>query len=148
MRRAMRRLGLLGLGIIAGVMISLNFAAFAQPGALEALPREGLQAFAEVFGRIKSDYVDPVDDKKLISQAISGMLAGLDPHSAYLDKDAYRELQIGTGGEFGGLGIEVGMEDGLLKVISAIDDTPASRAGIRSGDLIVKIGDALVKGMK
>jgi len=100
-----------------------------------------------VFGRIKSDYVEPVDDKKLISQAIAGMLAGLDPHSSYLDKEAYREMQVGTRGEFGGLGIEVGMEDGLVKVVSPIDDSPASRAGIKSGDLIMKLDDKFVKGM-
>jgi carboxyl-terminal processing protease len=100
-----------------------------------------------VFGRIKSDYVEPVDDKKLISQAIAGMLAGLDPHSSYLDKEAYREMQVGTRGEFGGLGIEVGMEDGYVKVVSPIDDSPASRAGIKAGDLIVKLDETFVKGM-
>ena len=126
------------LGVSLGVMISLNFSAVAQREALGPLPVEELRAFTEVFGRIKSDYVDPVEDKKLITEAITGMLAGLDPHSAYLDQDEFRELQVGTQGEFGGLGIEVGMEDGFVKVISPIDDSPASRAGIKAGDLIVK----------
>ena len=96
---------------------------------------------------MKSDYVEPVDDKKLITEAINGMLTGLDPHSAYLDQEAFRELQVGTQGEFGGLGIEVGMEDGFVKVVAPIDDTPASRAGVKSGDLIVKLDDTSVKGM-
>ena len=147
MRGTMRQLGLLALGIFAGVIISLNFPAVAQPGESGPLPIEELRAFAEVFGRIKSDYVESVDDKKLITQAISGMLAGLDPHSGYLDKEEFREMQVDTRGEFGGLGIEVGMEDGFVKVISPIDDSPASRAGIKPGDLIVKLGDAFVKGM-
>lgn len=147
MRGRMRQLGLLALGIFVGVMISLNFPAVAQTGALGPLPIAELRAFTEVFGRIKSDYVESVDDKKLITQAIAGMLAGLDPHSGYLDKEEFREMQVGTRGEFGGLGIEVGMEDGFVKVVSPIDDSPASRAGIKSGDLIVKVGDVFVKGM-
>ena len=114
---------------------------------LKPLPIEELRAFTEVFGRVKSDYVEPVDDKKLITEAINGMLTGLDPHSAYLDQEAFRELQVGTQGEFGGLGIEVGMEDGFVKVVAPIDDTPASRAGVKSGDLIVKLDDTSVKGM-
>ncbi|MCE9642373.1 MAG: S41 family peptidase [Betaproteobacteria bacterium] len=150
MRKKMRQLGLLALGIFMGVVISLNFSAVAQPGAsgtTGTLPIEELRAFTEVFGRIKSDYVESVDDKKLITQAISGMLAGLDPHSGYLDKEEFREMQVGTRGEFGGLGIEVGMEDGLVKVVSPIDDSPASRAGIKAGDLIVKLDNIFVKGM-
>ena len=147
MRGKLRQLGILVLGIFMGVLISVDFPAVAQPGAMGALPIEELRAFTEVFGRIKSDYVEPVDDKKLISQAIAGMVAGLDPHSSYLDKEAYREMQVGTRGEFGGLGIEVGMEDGLVKVVSPIDDSPASRAGIKAGDLIMKLDDKFVKGM-
>jgi len=96
---------------------------------------------------VKSDYVEPVDDKKLITEAINGMLTGLDPHSAYLDQEAFKELQVGTQGQFGGLGIEVGMEDGFVKVVAPIDDTPAARAGIKSGDLIVKLDETSVKGM-
>src|SRR5450759_1842581 len=104
------------LGACLGVMISLNLSAFAQSETLGPLPIEELRAFTEVFGRIKSEYVESVDDKKLITQAISGMLAGLDPHSGYLDKEEFREMQVGTRGAFGGLGIEVGMEDGFVKV--------------------------------
>jgi carboxyl-terminal processing protease len=113
----------------------------------QGLPLDELRVFAEVFGRIKSDYVEQVSDRDLLSSAIRGMLAGLDPHSAYLDPDQYEDLQVGTTGEFGGLGIEVGMEDGFVKVIAPIDDTPAKRAGIEAGDLIVRIGDKPVKGM-
>ncbi|MGB5735117.1 MAG: S41 family peptidase [Thiohalocapsa sp.] len=113
----------------------------------EGLPLKDLRIFAEVFGRIKSDYVEPVDDRKLLSSAIRGMLGGLDPHSAYLDPDEYKDLQVGTTGEFGGLGIEVGMEDGFVKVISPIDDTPAQRAGMQAGDLIVRIDGKPIKGM-
>jgi len=147
MRSKLQKLGLIALGACLGVMISLNFSAVAQRDALGPLPVEELRAFTEVFGRIKSDYVEPVEDKKLITEAITGMLAGLDPHSAYLDQDAFREMQVGTQGEFGGLGIEVGMEDGFVKVVSPIDDSPAARAGIKPGDLIVKLDDTSVKGM-
>ncbi|MBK5971067.1 MULTISPECIES: S41 family peptidase [Thiorhodovibrio] len=112
-----------------------------------ALPLEQLRSFAEVFGRIKSDYVEPVDDKALLKAAIRGMLSGLDPHSSYLDAEEYEDLQVGTKGEFGGLGIEVGMEDGFVKVIAPIDDTPAERAGVQAGDVVVRIDDKPVKGM-
>jgi carboxyl-terminal processing protease len=111
------------------------------------LPLDDLRTFAEVFGRIKSDYVEDVDDRELLASAIRGMLGGLDPHSSYLDPDAYRELRVGTTGEFGGLGIEVGMEDGFVKVIAPIDDTPAQRAGMQAGDLIVRIDGKPVKGL-
>jgi carboxyl-terminal processing protease len=113
----------------------------------DALPLDDLRTFAEVFGRIKSDYVEDVDDRELLASAIRGMLGGLDPHSSYLDPDAYRELRVGTTGEFGGLGIEVGMEDGFVKVIAPIDDTPAQRAGMQAGDLIVRIDGKPVKGL-
>ncbi len=147
MRIKLQQLTLIALGVCLGVLLSLNFSAEAQREALAPLPVEELRAFTEVFGRIKSDYVEPVPDKKLITEAITGMLAGLDPHSSYLDADAFRELQVGTQGEFGGLGIEVGMEDGLVKVVSPIDDSPAFRAGIKPGDLIVKLDETAVKGM-
>ena len=111
------------------------------------LPLEDLRVFAEVFGRIKQDYVEPVDDRKLLKYAIEGMLSGLDPHSAYLDEDDYRDIRVGTSGEFGGLGIEVGMENGFVKVISPIDDTPAQRAGVLAGDLIIRLDDQPIKGM-
>jgi carboxyl-terminal processing protease len=111
------------------------------------VPFEDLRVFAEVFGRIKSDYVEQVPDKRLIEEAIEGMLTGLDPHSSYLNEDEYRELRVGTSGEFGGVGIEVGMEDGLLKVIAPIDDTPAARAGVKAGDIITQLDGKTVKGM-
>jgi len=123
--------GLAALGVCLGIMLSLSFSAVAQDRAPAALPMEELRVFSEVFARIKRDYVDQVDDKKLITDAIAGMVAGLDPHSAYLRRDEFREMQVGTRGEFGGLGIEVGMEDGAVKIISPIDDTPASRAGVQ-----------------
>ena len=146
--RLLEKAGLIGLGLVAGVTVSLHFAAVADKETLATpLPIEELRAFSEVFGRIKSDYVEPVSDKKLITDAIAGMLNGLDPHSAYLDADAFKDLQVGTHGEFGGLGIEVGMEDGLVKVISPIEDTPAFYAGVKSGDLIIKLDDTLVKGL-
>ncbi len=113
----------------------------------ETLPLDELRTFTEVFQKIKNDYVEEVEDRQLLENAIRGMLAGLDPHSAYLVKEAYKELQEGTTGEFGGLGIEVGMEDGFVKVIAPIDDTPAAKAGIKAGDLIVKLDDTPVKGM-
>lgn len=111
------------------------------------LPLGDLRTFAEVFGRIKEEYVEGVQDKFLLEGAIRGMLAGLDPHSAYLDNDEFQDLQVGTRGEFGGLGIEVGMEDGFVKVIAPIDDTPAQRAGLQTGDTIVRIDQKPVKGM-
>ncbi|MDH4215649.1 MAG: S41 family peptidase [Gallionella sp.] len=146
--RLLEKTGLVGLGVVAGIAISLHIAAIADKDTVATtLPVEELRAFSEVFGRIKSDYVEPVSDKKLITEAITGMLNGLDPHSAYLDAEAFKELQVGTHGEFGGLGLEVGMEDGLVKVISPIEDTPAFHAGIKSGDLIIKLDDTLVKGL-
>ncbi|MHB0765714.1 S41 family peptidase [Stutzerimonas sp. NM35] len=111
------------------------------------LPLEELRTFAEVLDRIKAAYVEPVDDKTLLENAIKGMLSNLDPHSAYLEPEAFAELQESTSGEFGGLGIEVGVEDGFIKVVSPIDDTPASKAGIEAGDLIVKIDGKPTKGM-
>ena len=147
MRSKFRSVGLILLGAVAGVLISLNLQAIAEREAAGPLPVEELRAFTEVFGTIKQNYVEPVSDKKLITGAINGMLSDLDPHSAYLDADAYRELQVGTQGQFGGLGIEVGMEDGFVKVVSPIEDTPAFRAGIKPGDLIVKLDDTPVKGM-
>jgi carboxyl-terminal processing protease len=142
----LKHIGLIGIGAVLGASLTLNYSAIANREP-EPLPFEDLRAFTEVFGKIKSDYVEPVEDKKLITEAINGMLSGLDPHSSYLDSEAYKELQVGTHGEFGGLGIEVGMEDGFVKVISPIEDTPAFRAGIKSGDLIIKLDETPVKGM-
>src|SRR5512135_882524 len=139
---------LVGLaGVLAGAALTLNLPAIADKDAQTALPVEELRAFTDVFARIKSDYVEPVDDKKLIESAINGMVSGLDPHSAYLDAEGFKDLQVGTQGEFGGLGIEVGMEDGFVKVVSPIEDTPAFKAGVKPGDLIIKLDDAPVKGM-
>jgi carboxyl-terminal processing protease len=138
------------LGLTVGVALSIGTGAMAgrtTGAAANALPLDQLQGFSEVFGKIKSDYVEPVDDKVLLQNAIRGMLSGLDPHSSYLDEKDFKELQVGTTGEFGGLGIEVGMEDGFVKVISPIDDTPAQRAGVHAGDLVIRLDDTPVKGM-
>jgi len=143
----LRNLGLIGVGAVAGVAISLGISAYAFRDSRGPIPLEEIRQFTDVFGAIKNNYVEPVDDKKLIQEAISGMLTGLDPHSAFLDSDAFKDLQAGTQGEFGGLGIEVGAEDGAIRVIAPIDDTPAARAGIKSGDLIIKIDDKLTRGM-
>ena len=132
---------------VAGALISFNFPAFADKETKPGLPIEELRTFAEVYSAIKQGYVEPVEDKKMITNAISGMLSNLDPHSTYLDSDAFKDLQVGTQGEFGGLGIEVGMEDGLVKVVSPIEDTPAYRAGIKAGDLIFKLDETPVKGL-
>lgn len=113
----------------------------------EEIPLDDIRVLVEVFHKIKNDYVESVGDKELLENAIRGMLAGLDPHSNYLDAEDYLALQEGTTGEFGGLGIEVGMEDGFLKVIAPIDDTPAQRAGIQAGDVIIKLDGTPVKGV-
>ncbi|HJW01744.1 MAG TPA: S41 family peptidase [Azospira sp.] len=147
MGKQLKRVGLVGFGFVAGVLLSLQISALADKESRTGLPVEELRTFAEVFNAIKQGYVEPVEDKKLITNAISGMLSNLDPHSAYLDADSFKELQVGTQGEFGGLGIEVGMEDGFVKVVSPIEDTPAYRAGLKAGDLIVKLDDTPVKGM-
>src|SRR3954453_22503711 len=143
----LRSVGFILVGAVAGVLISLNFQAIADRAGRAPIPYEELRAFTEVFGAVKTNYVEPVEDKKLFTEAINGMLTGLDPHSAYLDQEAFKELQVGTQGQFGGLGIEVGMEDGFVKVISPIEDTPAFKAGIKPNDLIVKLDDTPVKGM-
>ena len=147
MRSKLQQAGMVFIGLCAGVLISLNFPANADKAAEASLPMQELRALADVFNAIKQGYVEPVEDKTLITEAISGMLTGLDPHSAYLDEEAFKDLQVGTQGEFGGLGIEVGMEDGFVKVISPLEDTPAFRAGVKAGDLIVKLDETAVKGM-
>jgi carboxyl-terminal processing protease len=147
MKSSYKPLALVTAGAVAGVLISLGITAVAQRDARTSLPLEDLRQFSDVFGAIKAFYVEPVEDKKLIQEAISGMVTGLDPHSAFLDAEAFKELQVGTQGEFGGLGIEVGTEDGFVKVISPIEDTPAFRAGVKAGDLIIKIDDKSTKGM-
>ncbi len=148
MSSKLQHVGLVVSGLIAGIFISLNFSASAgKDAATSSLPIEELRSFADVYNAIKQGYVEPVDDKKLITHAISGMLANLDPHSAYLDADSFKDLQVSTQGEFGGLGIEVGMEDGFVKVVSPIEDTPAYKAGLKPGDLIIKLDDTPVKGL-
>jgi len=142
-----KQVSLIAGGFVAGVLISLQLPAIAERDVKAGLPVEELRTFAEVFNAIKQGYVEPVEDKKLITNAISGMLSNLDPHSAYLDVESFKELQVGTHGEFGGLGIEVGMEDGFVKVVSPIEDTPAYRAGVKAGDLIIKLDDTPVKGL-
>ncbi len=117
------------------------------PAPADAIPVEDIRVMVEVLHKIKSDYVEAIDDKTLFENAMRGMLSGLDPHSSYLDADDFTDLQEGTSGEFGGLGIEVGMEEGFIKVISPIDDTPAQQAGVQAGDTIVKLDEMLVKGM-
>jgi carboxyl-terminal processing protease len=136
-----------GLTVCLGLLGSGHAVAAEEDASESALPLDELRVFAEVFGRIKSDYVEPVDDRKLLNYAIEGMLSGLDPHSSYLDEDEYRDIRAGTSGEFGGLGIEVGMENGFVKVIAPIDDTPAQRAGVQAGDLIIRLDEKPVKGM-
>lgn len=143
----LKNFGLIGLGLVAGVAGSIQFEAMAQKNAASPLPLEELRQLADVFGLIKSDYVEPVEDKKLLTEAISGMVASLDPHSSYLDQKAFKELREGTQGKFVGLGIEVGMEDGYVKVISPIEDSPAYKAGLKAGDLITRLDTTPVKGM-
>lgn len=142
------------IGTLAGVIIgvttslSVNVFAFKQTATdNHGLPIDELKKFSEVYARIKQDYVEEIDEQEVMSNAIRGMLNGLDPHSNYLDEQDFKDLQISTSGEFGGLGIEVGMEDGFVKVISPIDDTPAARAGLKAGDLIIRLDDKAVKGM-
>jgi len=143
-----RPLTMVLLGTLLGASLSLGQGVWATRNASShALPLEQMRTFTDVFSRIKSDYVEEVSDDELLEYAIRGMLNGLDPHSAYLNAEEFNELRIGTTGEFGGLGIEVGMEDGFVKVVSPIDDTPAQRAGMQSGDLIIRLDDTPVKGL-
>lgn len=134
-------------GLLIGLSLAIGHSVYALKDTEETIPFKDLQAFSDVFSRIKSDYVEAVDDKKLIEDAIRGMLSGLDPHSSYLDGEEFSELRIGTTGQFGGLGIEVGMENGFVKVISPIDDTPAERSGVKAKDLIIRLDEKPVKGM-
>ncbi len=148
MSSRLQQVGLVVLGAALGIAASLHFSAIAdRQSSTVQLPVDDLRLFSEVFGRIKNDYVEPVEDKKLLKEAINGMLTGLDPHSAFLDQDAYKDLQVGTQGEFGGLGIEVGSEDGFVKVVAPIEDTPAHRAGVQAGDLIIKLDGVSLKGL-
>ncbi len=148
MKYLTRYIIILIVGVFVGAGVTLQGMVFAERKATyDPLPLNELRGFAEIFGKVKSDYVEAVDDKELLEDAIQGMLAGLDPHSAYLNPEAFKEIRIGTEGEFGGLGIEVTMENGFVKVVAPIDDTPAQQAGMKSADLIIRIDDTPVKGM-
>jgi len=138
--------GLLALGALAGALMTMQISAVAR-SAFAPLPVAEPQQLAAVFDRIKAEYVEPVDEKKLISDAISGMVSGLDPHSQYLDQKTFKEFRESTGGRFVGIGIEMTMEDGLVKVVSPIEGSPAFRAGLKTGDLITRIDDTPVKGL-
>ena len=138
--------GWISVGALAGVLTTVSLQTVAR-GSLAPLPLEELQQLAAVFGMVKTDYVEPIDEKKLISDAISGMVASLDPHSQYFDKKSFKEFREGTSGRFVGVGIEISQEDGLVKVVSPIEGSPAFRAGLKPNDLITKIDDTLVKGL-
>ena len=145
-----RDIGLLSAGAILGSTLIFGQVVFAEnPPAISKpdIPLNELRAFSEIFGRIKNNYVEPVEDKELLQNAIRGMLSGLDPHSTYLDLEDFKSLREGTSGEFGGLGIEVTMEDGFVRVVSPIDDTPAAEAGVLAGDLIIRLDEKPVKGL-
>ena len=151
MKSAARYTLALLLGVFVGAGVTFDMTVLAdreQSKAVTApLPIDELRTFTEVYARIKSDYVEPVEDKKLLEEAIQGMLAGLDPHSSYLDLESFRDVRVETEGQFGGLGIEVTMENGFVKVVSPIEDTPAAAAGLKPGDLIIRLDEMAVKGM-
>ena len=151
MKLATRYILVLFLGMFVGGALILDMGVLAErepaKEVLAPLPLDELRTFTEVFSRIKADYVEPVEDKKLLEDAVQGMLAGLDPHSAYLDAESFRDMRVETEGQFGGLGIEVTMENGFVKVVSPIEDTPAARAGVKPGDLVIRLDDKAVKGM-
>ncbi len=147
MSEFIKKLGWIGAGIAVGTALSVTYTAMALREPTLPVPVEDLRAFSEVYSRIKNEYVEPVADKKLIKAAINGMVQGLDPHSSYLDEEGMKEFRSSTEGKFGGVGIEIGTEDGFIRVVAPIDDTPAQRAGIRAGDLIVKVDGETTKGM-
>jgi carboxyl-terminal processing protease len=149
MGSTLKNTSLIALGAIAGVAISMQFSALAQKPVDAGMPMDSLRELANVYGLIKTDFAEPVDDKKLLTDAISGMVGALDPHSAYLDAKAYRELREGTEGKFVGLGIEISQsEDGYVRIVSPIEDSPAWRAGIKDGDLITHVDGVSLKGME
>jgi len=149
MKKPFSKIMMLGVGAALGfsVAIAVNAVAERDSSGVDALPLQELRTFTDVLARIKSDYVDDVEDSKLFDSAIRGMLSGLDPHSSYLDAEEFQQLQEGTSGTFGGLGIEVGMEDGFVKVIAPIDDTPAQRAGLERGDMIIRLDGESTQGI-
>ena len=146
MRRSIKSIALVCTGLIAGVALTLQLSATAQQGS-SSLPLDELRNLSNVFGQIKRDYVEPVEDKRLLTDAIKGMVSGLDPHSSYLDKKDFAEMQEHTQGKFAGLGIEITSEDGIVKILNPIEDTPAAKAGLLSGDLITRLDDKPVRGM-
>jgi carboxyl-terminal processing protease len=146
MRRSIKSIALVCSGLIAGVALTLQLSATAQQGS-SSLPLDELRNLSNVFGQIKRDYVEPVEDKLLLTDAIKGMVSGLDPHSSYLDKKDFKEMQEHTQGKFAGLGIEITSEDGIVKILNPIEDTPAAKAGLLSGDLITRLDDKPVRGM-
>jgi carboxyl-terminal processing protease len=138
--------GWIGLGVVAGALTTVSLQTVAR-NTLAPLPLEELQQLAAVFGMVKSDYVEPVDEKKLITEAIAGMVSSLDPHSQYFDKKSFKEFKEGTSGKFVGVGIEITQEDGLVKIVSPIEGSPAFRAGLKTNDLITRVDDTAVKGL-
>jgi carboxyl-terminal processing protease len=138
--------GWVSIGVMAGALTTVSLQTVAR-GAMAPLPLEEIQQLSAVFGLVKTDYVEPVDDKKLITDAISGMVASLDPHSQYFDKKSFKEFREGTSGRFVGVGIEITQEDGLIKIVSPIEGSPAFRAGLKTNDLITKIDETAVKGL-
>ena len=138
--------GWISIGVFAGALTTVSLQTVARSG-MAPLPLEEIQQLSAVFGLIKTDYVDPVNDRKLITDAISGMVSSLDPHSQYFDKKSFKEFREGTSGRFVGVGIEITQEDGLIKIVSPIEGSPADRAGLKTNDLITKIDDAAVKGL-
>jgi carboxyl-terminal processing protease len=146
MSHKLKTAGWISVGALAGALTTVSLQTVAR-GSLAPLPLEELQQLAAVFSMVKTDYVESVDEKKLITDAISGMVASLDPHSQYFDKKSFKEFREGTSGRFVGVGIEISQEDGLVKVVSPIEGSPAFRAGLKTGDLITKIDDTAVKGL-
>ena len=147
MGKKLKSVSLIAIGMVAGVAASVQYSALAQKGGDAPLPLDELRQLADVYALIKSDYVEKVDDKKLLSDAIAGMVSSLDPHSVYLDERDFADMQEEVQGHFVGLGIEVAMEDGYVKIVSPIEDSPAYRAGIKAGDLITRIDNVPVKGL-
>ena len=138
--------GWVSVGVVAGALTTVSLQTVAR-GAMTPLPLEEIQQLSAVFGLVKTDYVEPVDDRKLITDAISGMVSSLDPHSQYFDKKSFKEFREGTSGRFVGVGIEITQEDGLIKIVSPIEGSPAFRAGLKTNDLITKIDETAVKGL-
>ncbi|ABM55828.1 S41 family peptidase [Verminephrobacter eiseniae] len=146
MGHRLRIAGWVAVGVVAGALTTVSLQTLAR-GAMAPLPLEEIQQLSAVFGLVKTDYVEPVDDKKLITDAIAGMVASLDPHSQYFDKKSFKEFREGTSGRFVGVGIEITQDDGLIKIVSPIEGSPAFRAGLKTNDLITRIDDTAVKGL-